>query len=191
MNKRLAILEAFAIFVGLIVYSILVVVPDMKAKLGSSDNFVSSGHYQNMIEIRIDQKTDFGLLLNEEGKVFHIFFFDNSSVFLYNKNIENHNLKDSLIKVVQILGQEGILKDTSKIEVTRYGEEFYSDFIHSWEDISHVYSIPKEILEKENNLDQKSLELGLEPGSLSAILLNMDFYSKEMVKNYKPLKIEE
>ena len=157
MDKRVVFLEIVAIFIALIVYSIIVVIPDFKASLGSSDNFVNSSHYKNMIEMKIDDKTDFGLLINEEGKVFHIFFFDNSSVFLYNKNIENHNLKDSLIKVVQILGQEDILKETSKVVVTRYGEDSYSEFSKSWKDISAVYFVPREIVEEQSTIENKSL----------------------------------
>lgn len=182
-NRLIVALELLGIAIALVVYSVMIVIPEYKEKLGSSDSFVNAGQYKNMIEIRLDSQTDFALLLNQKGEVYHIFFFDNSSVFLYNKNIENHNLKESMQKILVLLVEHGYWKSDSKVEVIRYGDEFYSEFLATWKDLSFRYSLPEEILEKEVSLEDRALELGIHGESVSAILLDMDFTSKEVVKN--------
>ena len=183
MNRKVVVLlECFAIFVALIVYSIRVVIPEYKEKLGSSDRFLNTNHFQNMIEIRMDS-LDVALLINEEKEVYHLFFFDNSSVFLYNKNIENHSMEDSLSRMVSILIDKGVLSKETSVEIIRYGDKFYPEFRKAWEEISAQRNIPKEIVEKKISLEEKAKELGIQEDSVSSILFDMDFTSKELVKN--------
>lgn len=182
-RKIVVILELLAIMIALIVYSIVVVIPEYKNKIGSSDSFVQSSHYRNMIEVKIDSQTDFAFLINEEGKVYHLFFFDNSSVFLYNKNIENNHLEDSLKESVRLLIQYDCLRSSSKVEIVRYSDEFYDVFKKAWKKETSSFSLPKSILETKYSLEEKALDMGMANSSTSEILLNMDFYSKEIVKN--------
>ena len=154
-------------------------IPEWRESKGSSDGFIQSKKYRNMIEIRISDMVDFAYVLDKEGKVYHLFFFDKNSAILYNKSIENQTLKVSLQKTVILLQDKGYLKEGDSITIIRYGDEFYSDFMKTWRE-----SIPSyEIIEEEATLQERAMSLGIEEEKTSSILLNLDFYSKEFTRN--------
>ena len=175
------ILEGIAIVVGLIIYSVLVVVPEYKEKYGSSDSFINREQYQNMIEVRINETTDFGMVINAKGEIFHLFFFDNSSVFLYNKNIENHNMKDSVSTIMVTLISKGLLTNGSKVEIFYNNESFIKDFQKELNENITRYQLDIIVEEKEKSLQEKAMEIGV--SSEKDVLLEFDFYSKEIAKN--------
>lgn len=182
-EKFLVLFEVIAIFAVLIFYLVRVAIPEYQESLGSSDSFISSNKYQNMIEVRIDGRCDFALVLDSKGNIYHLFFFDNASTILYNKNIENHNISDGLSIMVPILIENSVLTSSSFIEVFHVNEKFYSDFRSTWDNLLLKYSIDTSTLEKVISLEERALELGFDADSNSSILMNMDFYSKEFVKN--------
>ena len=183
MNKKLRfILEGVLVLVMLIVYSIVVVVPEYKKEQGSSDGFIQSKRYQNMIEVKNPSKFDIGFVLDSEGKIYHLFFFDKNATTLYNKNIENTSLPMSLDKTITILLENGLLGEGDSIEVIRNNDEHYLEFLKTWEEILLGKMIQTETLEKVQSLKERVLEIGVEDDSTGALLLNLDFYSKEFLR---------
>ena len=184
-KKTVYLLEAILVLILLLGYTIFVVIPDYKKTQGSSDSFIQSSSYQNMIEVRINSVTDFAFVLNSKGDVYHLFFFDNTSTFLYNENIENHTIQDSLTKVIPILIENNLLRSGDEIELIRDKDDYYQEFIKTWNELLLKYSIETNTLEKVQSLRDKSESLGIDETSTSSILLNMDFYSKEFIKDAK------
>ena len=182
-NKIVVLLEILLIGGALLYYTIFVMIPDYKKSLGSSDRFVKSRLYQNMVEIEIDGKTDFALLFNQEEEIYHMFFFDNSSVFLYNKNIENQSIENGLERIFPILIENQLLHEKSSVVIYRDQDTYYDVFKNNWDQLLLKYSITTETFEKVKKIEDKARELDISTESLSSMLLEMDFYSKEIVKD--------
>ena len=182
-NKLVIVLEICIILGALLFYIVKVMIPEYRESQGSSDSFIRSSRVANMVEIRIDGTTDFALLLDQEGNIYHLFFFDNSSVALYNKNIESQTIDKGLKIIVPILIEKNLLHEGSKVELLRAKDENYTSFLTSWSDLIRKYSITTNTLEKVQGMDEKAMELGIDTSSFASMVLDMDFYSKEIIKN--------
>lgn len=183
MKKHtLTIIEIIIIFAIMIYYSIAVMIPEYRKSQGSSDHFIKSSQVSNMIEIYIDSSTDFALVLDLEGNIYHIFFFDNSSLSLYNENIESKTLDQGLEIVVKKLIENDIIKQDSQVEIRYAEKKYYNQFKNTWNQLVNKYSLPVNYIEKKQTIEEKAKELGINSES-TAILLEIDFYSKEMIKN--------
>ena len=186
MKKRFVVLfEIFLIVIGLLYYTFKIMMPEYRNQKGSSDQYIKSDLYSNMIEIQIDGETDFALVLNQEGTIYHLFFFDNSSVFLYNKNIENKNIEDGLSIMIPILIEKQILHDNSSVVLYRDKDSFYDVFKTNWEKSLLKYSIQVDTSHQIRTIEEKANTFNINTDSFSSMLFEMDFYSKEMVKNFE------
>lgn len=175
--------EIIVVFIAIIYVMITMVIPDIKKSQGSSDSFIKSSKYSNFIEVKIDNKTDFAIITDKEGKIYHLFFFDNTAVFLYNQNIENRSISSGLERIVAILIENQLLNSNSSIEVIRDNDKYYSEFKNNFINLLNKYSINNSIIEKTQSIDIKANELEMDSNSISELLLEMDFYSKEIVKD--------
>ena len=189
MEKKLMIIaEVLFVLIAITYYTIKELIPEYKTKFGSSDKIVNPTKYKNMVEISLDNGIDFALLIDENKKVFHIFFFTEESYCLYNKNIENTTIKESSNQIIKELIENDYLKTTSNIKVTRYTDAYYEYFINKWKESLKKYGINTEVIEETNTLDNKSQELKINPLSTSSIIVNMDYYSKEIIRMAKSHK---
>lgn len=189
MEKKLMIIaEVLFVLIAITYYTIKELIPEYKTKFGSSDKIVNPTKYKNMVEISLDNGIDFALLIDENKKVFHIFFFTEESYCLYNKNIENTTIKESSNQIIKELIENDYLKTTSNIKVTRYTDAYYEYFINKWKESLKKYSINTEVIEETNTLDNKSQELKINPLSTSSIIVNLDYYSKEIIRMAKSHK---
>ena len=177
------ILEGILVIVLIIAYSVIVVIPEYQKNKGSSQGFIETSRYENMIEVQIPSKLDVGFVLDSEGKIYHLFFFDKNAANLYNKNIENKEISKSLEKAIPILVQNGLIQEGDQIEFIRNNDSFYQEFQNSWNELILSYFIHTETLEKVVSLKDRVLEIGVEEDSTSSLLLNLDFYSKEFVRD--------
>ena len=90
MNKKIVVfIEIIFVVVAMLYYVIKIMIPEYKENYGESDKFIQEKSYKNMVEVRIDDGCDFGLVFDNNGKIYHLFFFDNSAGFLYNQDIYN------------------------------------------------------------------------------------------------------
>ena len=184
-NKLLLIIEIVLIIGGLLFFTIKEAVPEYKSNYGSSDKFISTNNYSNLIEISIDNKTNFGLVLNKEQRIYNIMFFDKTSICLYNQNIENKELSKSLDQIVTLLIENNYLKVNSNIIITKYNDKNYNEFIEKLANITTIYNLKLNINEKTSNLKDKAKELEIVGSNDEEILQNLDYYSKQLVSNIK------
>lgn len=189
MEKKLFVVFEIIVIIGVsLFYVFREVIPEYKKNMGSSDNFIRVSEYKNMIEFDIDNKVNFTLVINEEKKIYHIMFFDNNSICLYNKNIENKSISDVISKVVQELIENNFITSNSITKITRYDDYCYSEFINNLNFEFSKYNLNTNFIEKVSNLKEKAEMLGLNT-SLDAndenILRLIDNYSKEIVRNSK------
>ena len=175
-EKTLRIVLEISIVIGFIIwYTFNTLIPELKEEYGSSDTLINTKQYKNMIEFNIDD-TNFIMAINNRNNIYHIFFLDKSSLVLYNKNIENNKIEDSLDKAINLLINNKILNNNSNIIITRYNDEEYIAFINGLKSILNKYNLNNEIIEKTNTLEEKAKELGLS----SYNLISLDYYSKSI-----------
>lgn len=183
MEKKLKIIFEILFVVGAIFYYYQrIFIPEYRAKMGSSDYFVRSEDYSNMVEISIDNHSDFVFVWNDEEVIYHMFFLSKDSSCLYNKNIEGKNFEEAITLSLRLLDRDHYLDEKSSIKLIRYGDKNYSDFLELFTTNLHQYGIFN-IIEEENTLENKSRELGLDANSKKFILFALDLYSKEKVKS--------
>ncbi len=184
-NKLLFILEIVLIVGGLLFFTFKEAIPEYKSNYGSSDKFINTTKYKNLIEINIDDKVDFGLVINEDNKIYDILFFDKTSICLYNQNIENKELDKSLDSIISILIENNYLKNNSNITITRYNDNYYKEFINKFSSSSSKYKLNNNVNELTNSLESKRNDLGLAGKTDTEIIQNLDYYSKQLVSNVK------
>ena len=68
-NKAVILLEVIIVIIMFAWYISTTLIPELKQKFGSSDTFINSNLYNNMVELNIDD-TNFILVLNSREKIF-------------------------------------------------------------------------------------------------------------------------
>ena len=184
MEKKLRIIFELVFILGAFVYfTIKLVIPDIKEQFGSSDRFINTSSYVNMFEVNIDNNIRYALVVNNEEKVYHLMFFDLKSTCLYNKNLEGNSIEIAVMDSLRIINSKNYIKDSSNIIVTRYGDEYYDDFLKDFKYYLRRYSNNFNIIEKNNTLSNLRDELQLDyTESDEAILKEIDLYSKEFAR---------
>lgn len=193
MNKKILVLcEILFILGASIFYIIKEVVPELKEEFGSSDVLIKTDYYKNMVEFKIDNATNFGLVINEDKEIYHLMFFDKNSVCLYNQNIENSSVDKGLISIVKLLIENDYLKSDSIIKLTKYDNYYYDEFKKTLFAVFKKYNLNIKLIENNSSLKQKSEDLRLDSKkSNEEILRDMDYYSKEFPREYSNKSIKK
>ena len=183
-EKRMYLIEIVIFIVIVIVYFFVEVLPDVKSNMGSSDHYINAKQYSNMIEFNVDNKVNFAYVINKDNKVYHLLFFNDNSVCLYNNGIENTSVSEAINSTFKILIENEYLKSNSKISITRYNDNKYADIKKYIINSLNKYGINTEILELTNTLENKGKELGITNlDDNSMILRFIDIYSKEFIND--------
>jgi hypothetical protein len=184
-NKVRLILEIAVVLIACIVYTIKVTIPEIKASLGSSDKFINTSSYKNILEFNIDNKINFAVVINDNKEIYHLIFFDKSSIILYNQNIEGNSIDTSLESIIKTLIENNYLTSASIIKVTRYENTYYDTFKESLLNVLTKYQLNTNIIEAENTLSTRCSELNISGTTSEELLKELDLYSKELVSNDK------
>lgn len=128
MNKILFIVEVVGIIIAIIVVLIVKVIPEYESSLGSSEKLFIYGNYKTSVEVKIESGSEFLLIINEKKQIYQIFFENEQSTILVNKNIETKSITDGITEIVQILIHNNELEN-KKITIVNYGEEEISNQI--------------------------------------------------------------
>ena len=181
-NKLFVLLKIVIILVLATYYLITIVIPEYKEKLGSSDKFISAKLYNNMFEVDVDNKVNFAFVIDKDGYVYHIFFFNNNSLCLYNKDIEGLSISDATESMIKILIENNYLSNLSNINITNYNGNYFDDFKSEMLFSLIKYNIDVSIVENSSTLYEKAKSLKL--NNNDNILYNIDLYSKTIIYKY-------
>lgn len=190
-KKMLIFVEVLFIIVAMVYYLVIEVIPEYKTKYGSSDSIINSSRYSNMIEFNIDDLANFGLIIDSERCVYHIMFFDRGSITLYNQDIENNDCIVVLDKIFKLLISNDILNTNSIIKITKYNDFSYKEYLDEVNKNISKYNLGVMVLENDNTLEDRAMELGISGDSGESILSYMDYYSKEVVRKYKDTELKK
>ena len=118
-DKIIGIFSFLVILTAAIFLIIFKYYPEYKSSIGSSDNYVNTSSYKEIININMQSGPEFVLVTNEEDKISNILFINQESLCLYNKNIENQDLNDSIDGLIKILHNNNYLTNEA-ITITSY-----------------------------------------------------------------------
>lgn len=181
MNKKLTIaFEIIFIIAAMSYYVYKVMIPEYKTKFGSSDKIVNPERCNNIIEVKINDDIDYMYLFDEE-KIYHLIFFTKGSLVLYNKNIENKNMDEATEVSIKLLIDNNYLKKDSIIKIIRNNDYNYDNYINILKNNLTKYNINTNIIEEKSDFKDKAYDLDLNYESISTMITEMDYYSKELI----------
>ena len=191
-KERLRFIIEILIVIGLIIYfTIKISIPGYKSTHGSSDNLLNTSRYKSLIEFKIGE-TNFGLIIDDKGKTYHLLFFDKTSLCLYNQNIENNDIEVVSNQIIRRLISNNYLKTTSNITITKYNDFYYDKTRNSFENYLNKYHINIAMKEEKNTIINKAKSLSKERITTNKEALNeLDSYSRYIIDNNEIEKVEE
>ena len=180
-EKIYFISKILIIVILVILYYVFIGIPEYKNSIGSSDKIINKDNYYDMFELKINN-LDFAFVVDKNMTINHIFFFTESSICLYNKNIENRNLNDGLKEIIKILLEKDILKNNSYLQIVTYENKALNDFKKSLGKVISKYSLTLNTTYNKMLLIDKVNELDLKNDNNP--LLVLDLYSKDIISTY-------
>ena len=182
-NKVITIIEIIAIVIAAILIIVFKAIPEYKKTQGSSDTFINSNSYEDIIEIKINNSPNFALVTTKE-KVTNILFFDNKSLCLYNKDIENKSIDKASKEIIELLMDNSYFQENNSIILTNYNDKDYNKVKNSIISKLEDLGISINLVEKKSTIKMKANQLQIEIDSdsdESNILRLIELYSKEIV----------
>ena len=107
------------VFILIVCSLVFKVIPEYKETQGSSDKFINTEKYTDIIEIAINNKPNFALVI-EDKLISNILFFDQEAICLYNQDIEGSTIKEGTKKIVELLIQNDYLKQNYFLIIKNY-----------------------------------------------------------------------
>ena len=188
MKLKTEIILTIIILIGLIIYAISkYTIPEFKEMIKETD-IISIKDYYDTIEVKIDNKTNFMLCINKEKQIYHIIFLEESSLSLYNSNIENQSISKSIKSMITILEKQNLLKENSTITLYNYENKIFDKVKEEIKKNLHDKNIA--IVTLKNTLSNKRKELKIER-VMDNDLISIDLYSKELINNIEEINYEE
>ena len=182
LQSRLTII---ALIVIIIIGIFLKGIPELKKTLGSSDKFITSKNYDDMVEFNINNNLNFAVVIQSK-KINHILMFNEESVILYNQDIENNSISKSISMITNLLINSNNLTPTSQVTLTSYENKYYNEVKQSFinELKSNNYNNIT-ILEKQTTLEKKVKRLEIEYSKKDDLISKLDIYSKNIISSAK------
>lgn len=119
------IVRIISIIIMIILITVLLVykyIPEYKSSKGSSDNYLNITSFQEIVKLELSTGPQFILITNDEDKLINILFINKQSLCLYNKNIENNTIENSLVKIFKKLNNNYYLNNVI-IKITSYNDQ--------------------------------------------------------------------
>ena len=184
-DKQINIIALIVSILLIVLAVIFKGIPDYKESLGSSDYFITSSDYEDMIEFKIKDSANFSLI-TKDNKVRHVIILNKEAIVLYNKDIENKSFDEAIKVILDILINTNYISNYSDIELTKYENINYKKI----KNILEKYLVNNNlkninIIEKSSTLEEKAQLLGLSTKNKNTMIFQLVIYSKEMITKYK------
>ncbi len=169
------------LIIGILIFKYI---PEYKSTLGSSDTFLSTDVDYGIIEIKINDKPDF-ILVTEEDYIKQILFFDNTSLCLYNQNIEGKTIESGVDSIIEILIKNNYLKSSDIVTLVNYNNEAYQKISTAFRNKLQNMNVDVNYNELQLSLSQRAKSLGIEINDNEKTLRRLELYSKEIIRKDK------
>ena len=180
-NVLIKVILVIALIVGALVFK---VIPEYKETQGSSDVYIKIDDYKDLVELKINNQTNF-MLVTDDTKITNILFFDNTSLVLYNQDIEGTSFETGIKKIINILIENNYLRTNDFITITAYHNK--KDQIIKDEILKYLNSLNAvaNIIEEKNTIEAKAKSLRVEEADEKQQLKAIEYASKDIVRKYK------
>ena len=159
-------------------------IPEYQNSKGSSDSYIDSSTYDDIIEIKIDNKPNFAII-TENDSISGILFFDKESLCIYNQNIESRSIEDGVSEIVELLIENNYLKVTSTITFTKYINTTTDSVTNAFINKLNSMGLAINYQQITSTLKEKAISLNISETETSEIITQLDYYSKEIIRHYK------
>lgn len=185
MNEKIKnIIQIIIVFVLIIGSIIFKFIPEYKNNFGSSDKYIDTTGYEDIVEIKINENLNFALIISKD-KITNILFFDKNSLCLYNQDIENSKIEESINRIINILKNNDYINNTSTITIMKYQGKYYEQVLTSIKKELNILNIIPIYVEKTTTLQDKGKTLSITEKDDVSILKELEFLSKNIIRNKK------
>lgn len=182
-EKYKNILQIVIVFILIICALIFNVIPEYKASQGSSDKYIDTENYTDIVEVKVNNKPNFALIITD-NQISNILFFDQESLCLYNQNIEGLSIKDGTKKIIELLITNDYLKQDYFLILTKYKNKSYEETKQYLLTALHDLSVTVNVQEESSSIEQKAKENNITYKDEISSLKEIELVSKDIVRQH-------
>lgn len=177
------ILQIVIVFILIICALIFNVIPEYKASQGSSDKYIDAENYTDIVEVKVNNKPNFALIITD-NQISNILFFDKESLCLYNQNIEGLSIKDGTKKIIELLITNDYLKQDYFLILTKYKNKSYEETKQYLLTALQDLSVTVNVQEESSSIEQKAKENNITYKDEISSLKEIELLSKDIVRQH-------
>ncbi|MBQ2909262.1 MAG: hypothetical protein IJE53_00475 [Bacilli bacterium] len=182
-EKYKNILQIVIVFILIICALIFNVIPEYKASQGSSDKYIDTENYTDIVEVKVNNKPNFALIITD-NQISNILFFDQESLCLYNQNIEGTSIKDGTNKIIELLITNDYLKQDYFLILTKYKNKSYEKTKQYLLTALQDLSVTVNVQEESSSIEQKAKENNITYKDEISSLKEIELLSKDIVRQH-------
>lgn len=182
-EKYKNILQIVIVFILIICALIFNVIPEYKASQGSSDKYIDTENYTDIVEVKVNNKPNFALIITD-NQISNILFFDKESLCLYNQNIEGLSIKDGTKKIIELLITNDYLKQDYFLILTKYKNKSYEETKQYLLTALQDLSVTVNVQEESSSIEQKAKENNITDKDEISSLKEIELLSKDIVRQH-------
>lgn len=182
-EKYKNILQIVIVFILIICALIFNVIPEYKASQGSSDKYIDTENYTDIVEVKVNNKPNFALIITD-NQISNILFFDQESLCLYNQNIEGLSIKDGTKKIIELLITNDYLKQDYFLILTKYKNKSYEKTKQYLLTALQDLSVTVNVQEESSSIEQKAKENNITYKDEISSLKEIELLSKDIVRQH-------
>lgn len=183
-EKHQVTIRIILVFILIICSLIFKVIPEYKETQGSSDKFIATDKYTDIVEITINNKPNFALVV-EDKIISNILFFDQESICLYNKNIEGLTIKEGTKRIIEILIENDYLKQNYFLIIKNYKNISYNQVKNDLLKALSNLEVNVILQEETTSIKDKAISLDINKEDEESNLKEIELISKNIVRRYK------
>lgn len=177
------ILQIVIVFILIICALIFNVIPEYKASQGSSDKYIDTENYTDIVEVKVNNKPNFALIITD-NQISNILFFDKESLCLYNQNIEGLSIKDGTKKIIELLITNDYLKQDYFLILTKYKNKSYEETKQYLLTALQDLSVTVNVQEESSSIEQKAKENNITYKDEISSLKEIELLAKDIVRQH-------
>lgn len=179
--NKIEILLVFLLIIGALLFKFI---PEYKESQGSSDSYIDSTAFDDIIEVKVNNKPNFAIVTSDNS-IIGILFFDKESLCIYNQNIENTPIEDGVNKIVELLIENDYLKSNSTITFIKYSNASYERVTTAFKNTLLSLGVGVNYFETETTLQERAISLNITETDIEQIIKELELYSKDIVRHNK------
>lgn len=182
-EKHKTILQVILVFILIVCALIFKVIPEYQDAKGSSDSYIDTEKYTDIVEVKINNKPNFALVITNKT-ISNILFFDQESLCLYNQDIEGLSIKDGTKQIIELLIENDYLKQNYFFIITSYKGTSYETVRNNFVSVLRDLSVNVTLQEENSSIKQKAKYLDITEEDETKALKEIELISKDYVRHY-------